>query len=137
MKITVTFDTLEEFKDYLGIQSPSMSSLAAAESAQKEPEKSETKKNTKKAEKAQTAAQAPAEDDLMEDTPAPGTPTAPEVTEDFRVEVRKTLAQLNKKVGKNIASELIKGFGVDKLTEVALADLPALMSKAKEALNAE
>ncbi len=137
MKITVTFDSLEEFKDYLGIQSPSMSSLAAAESAQKEPEKSETKKNTKKAEKAQTAAQAPAEDDLMEDTPAPGTPTAPEVTEDFRVEVRKTLAQLNKKVGKNIASELIKGFGVDKLTEVALADLPALMSKAKEALNAE
>ena len=59
------------------------------------------------------------------------------MTEDFRVEVRKTLAQLNKKVGKNIASELIKGFGVDKLTEVALADLPALMSKAKEALNAE
>ena len=53
------------------------------------------------------------------------------------MEVRKTLAQLNKKVGKNIASELIKGFGVDKLTEVALADLPALMSKAKEALNAE
>lgn len=137
MKLTVTFDSLEEIKDYLGIQSPSMSSLAAAESAQKEPEKSETKKDTKKAEKAQTAAQAPAEDDLMEDTPAPGTPTAPEVTEDFRVEVRKTLAQLNKKVGKNIASELIKGFGVDKLTEVALADLPALMSKAKEALNAE
>lgn len=111
MKITVTFDTLEEFQTYMGIQSPSKP--------------------------AQEAAQAPAEDDLMEDTPAPGTPTAPEVTEDFRVEVRKTLAQLNKKVGKNIASELIKGFGVDKLTEVALADLPALMSKAKEALNAE
>lgn len=137
MKITVTFDSLEEFKDCLGIQSPSMSALAAAESAQKEPEKTEPKKNTKKAEKAQETAQAAAEEDLREDTPAPGTPSAPEVTEDFRVEVRKTLAQLNKKVGKNLASELIKGFGVDKLTEVALSDLPALMDKAKEALNAK
>lgn len=137
MKITVTFDSLEEFKDYLGIQSPSMSALAAAESAQKGPEKTEPKKDTKKAGKAQEAVQAPAEDDLREDTPAPGTPQAPKVTEDFRVEVRKTLAQLNKKVEKNLASELIKGFGVDKLTEVALADLPALMDRAKEALNAK
>lgn len=133
MKITVTFDTLEEFQTYMGIQSPSKPAQEAAQGAQEAPKE----KDTKKAAKAQEAAQAPAEDDLMEDTPAPGTPTAPEVTEDFRVEVRKTLAQLNKKVGKNIASELIKGFGVDKLTEVALADLPALMSKAKEALNAE
>ena len=133
MKITVTFDTLEEFQTYMGIQSPSKPAQEAAQGAQEAPKE----KDTKKAAKAQEATQAPAEDDLMEDTPAPGTPTAPEVTEDFRVEVRKTLAQLNKKVGKNIASELIKGFGVNKLTEVALADLPALMSKAKEALNAE
>lgn len=133
MKITVTFDTLEEFQTYMGIQSPSKPAQEAAQGAQEAPKE----KDTKKAAKAQEATQAPAEDDLMEDTPAPGTPTAPEVTEDFRVEVRKTLAQLNKKVGKNIASELIKGFGVDKLIEVALADLPALMSKAKEALNAE
>ena len=133
MKITVTFDTLEEFQTYMWIQSPSKPAQEAAQGAQEAPKE----KDTKKAAKAQEATQAPAEDDLMEDTPAPGTPTAPEVTEDFRVEVRKTLAQLNKKVGKNIASELIKGFGVDKLTEVALADLPALMSKAKEALNAE
>ena len=137
MKITVTFDTLEEFQTYMGIQSPSKPAQEAAQGAQEAPKGTGAKKDTKKAAKAQEATQAPAEDDLMEDTPAPGTPTAPEVTKDFRVEVRKTLAQLNKKVGKNIASELIKGFGVDKLTEVALADLPALMSKAKEALNAE
>lgn len=122
MKITVTFDTLEEFQTYMGIQSPSKPAQEAAQGAQEAPKGAGAKKDTKKAAKAQEAAQTPAEDDLMED---------------FRVEVRKTLAQLNKKVGKNIASELIKGFGVDKLTEVALADLPALMSKAKEALNAE
>ena len=133
MKITVTFDTLEEFQTYMGIQFPSKPAQEAAQGAPEAPKEKDQKKDAK----AQEDTQAPAEDDLMEDTPAPGTPTAPEVTEDFRVEVRKTLAQLNKKVGKNIASELIKGFGVDKLTEVALADLPALMSKAKEALNAE
>lgn len=60
----------------------------------------------------------------------------PEVGEDFRLEVRSTLAKLNKKVGRNIANDLIKSFGVDKLTDVALADLPALMSKAKEVLDA-
>lgn len=137
MKITVTFDTLEEFQTYMGIQSPSKLAQEAAQGAQEAPKSTGAKKDTKKAEKAQEGPQAAAEDDLREDTPAPGTPSAPEVTEDFRVEVRKTLAQLNKKVGKNIASELIKSFGVDKLTEVALADLPTLMDRAKEALNAE
>nr|DAH43195.1 MAG TPA: hypothetical protein [Caudoviricetes sp.] len=58
------------------------------------------------------------------------------VDESFRVKVRKTLAALNKKTGKNTASELIHGFGVAKLTEVELKDLPALMQKAEEALNA-
>lgn len=133
MKITITFDNLEEFQTYMGIQSPNKMAQEAAQAPQEAPKTAGPKKDTKKAGKAQEAA----EDDLREDTPAPGTPQAPEVTEDFRVEVRKTLAQLNKKVGKNIASELIKGFGVDKLTEVALADLPALMDRAKEALNAK
>lgn len=135
MKITITFDNLEEFQTYMGIQSPNKMAQEAAQTPQEAPKTA----GPKKAGKAGKAgkAQAPAEDDLREDTPAPGTPQAPEVTEDFRVEVRKTLAQLNKKVGKNIASELIKGFGVDKLTEVALADLPALMDRAKEALNAK
>lgn len=137
MKITITFDNLEEFQTYMGIQSPNKMAQEAAQAPQEAPKTAGPKKDTKKTAKAQEAAQAPAEDDLREDTPAPGTPQAPEVTEDFRVEVRKTLAQLNKKVGRNIASELIKGFGVDKLTEVALADLPALMDRAKEALNAK
>lgn len=70
-----------------------------------------------------------------QEAPEPEKPDAPAVDEGFRMTVRKTLAELNKKAGKNIASELIKGFGVEKLTEVALADLPALMEKAKEALD--
>lgn len=70
-----------------------------------------------------------------QETITPEQPNVPAVDENYRVEVRKTLAELNKKAGKNIASELIKGFGAEKLTEVTLTDLPALMEKAKEALS--
>lgn len=118
MKITITFDSLEEFKKHI-IGVPE----AAPAQSDEEPK---PKKNPKKTEK-------PQEEDAGQPDEAP----APEVSEDFRVEVRKTLAKLNKKVGKNMASDLIKEFGVEKLTEVALSDLPALMDKAKEALNAE
>jgi hypothetical protein len=66
--------------------------------------------------------------------PAPA--PEPEVDESYRVEVRKVLAALNKRTGENTASKLIKEFGVDKLTDVKLADLPALMAKAKEVRDA-
>ena len=60
----------------------------------------------------------------------------PKVDESFRVEVRKVLSKLNKKTGQNTAHDLIQTFGVAKLTDMALSDLPALMKKAEEALNA-
>jgi len=120
MKITITFtfDSLEEFKKHI-IGVPEAAPAQKAPEAPQSDEEPKPKKNPKNTEKPQ------------EEAPAP------EVSEDFRVEVRKTLAKLNKKVGKNMASDLIKEFGVEKLTEVALSDLPALMDKAKEALNAE
>ena len=58
------------------------------------------------------------------------------IDESYRVKVRGVLAALNKKTGKNTATELIKGFNAAKLTDVALEDLPALMKQAEEALNA-
>ena len=64
--------------------------------------------------------------------PAP----VPQVDESYRVEVRRVLAKLNKKTETNTATKLIRGFGVEKLTEVALKDLPELMRQAEEALNA-
>lgn len=128
MKITVTFDSLEEFKSHMAGET---AALTAPQSAQKPVEEQEAPKAKKSAPKeempwkeAPTEAEAPKK-------------AAPAVTEDFRVEVRKTLAQLNKKTGGNEAKELIKGFGVSKLTEVKLEDLPALMEKAQAALNAE
>lgn len=125
MKITVTFDSLDEFEAFKG-------TAAAPQSAQKpieEPEAPKAKKSAPKEEMPWKETSTEAE--------APKKAAVPAVTEDFRVEVRKTLAQLNKKTGGNEAKELIKGFGCSKLTEVKLEDLPALMEKAQAALNAE
>ena len=153
MKITVEFANLDEFKQYMGIESPSLLAQAPKETAdapapapaeavqepQGAPETPAPKKNTKKAEKAAPAeaepapepAEAPAEDAAAEEAPAA-------VTEDFRITVRKQLAALNKKCGYNRAAELInEQTGKGKLTEVALADLPKLMEAAKEETNAD
>ncbi len=160
MKITVEFANLDEFKQYMGIESPSLLAQASKETEgapapapaetvqepQEAPDAPAPKKNTKKTEKAVPAAAepdpepadepAPAEDAPAEDAPADETPAA--VTEDFRIAVRKQLAALNKKRGYNRAAELINELtGKDKLTEVDLADLPKLMDAAKEETNAE
>ena len=86
MKITVTFDSLDEFEAFKG------TAVVAPQSAQKpveEPETPKAKKSAPKEEMPWKEASAEAE--------APKKAAAPAVTEDFRVEVRKALAQLNKK----------------------------------------
>lgn len=148
MKITVEFANLDEFKQYMGIESPSLlaqgsketeGAPAPAETVQEPQEAPETpapKKNTKKTEKAAPAAAEPAPEPA--DDPAPDESAPAAVTEDFRITVRKQLAALNKKCGYNRAAELInEQTGKGKLTEVALADLPKLMEAAKEETNAD
>lgn len=131
MKITVTFDSLDEFEAFKG------TTAAAPQSAQKpaeEPEAPEAPKAKKSAPKEEMPWK---EASTEAETPKKvAAPAAPAVTEDFRVEVRKALAQLNKATGGNVAKELIREFGCSKLTEVKLEDLPALMEKVK-ARNAE
>ena len=145
MKITVEFANLDEFKQYMGIESPSLLAQASKETEgapapapaetvqepQEAPETPAPKKNTKKAEKSAPAEAEPADDAAPDES-------APAVTEDFRITVRKQLAALNKKCGYNRAAELInEQTGKGKLTEVALTDLPKLMEAAKEETNAD
>ena len=149
MKITVEFANLDEFKQYMGIESPSLLAQASKETEgapapapaetvqepQEAPETPAPKRNTKKAEKAAPSAAETAPEPA--DDAAPDE-SAPAVTEDFRITVRKQLAALNKKCGYNRAAELInEQTGKGKLTEVALADLPKLMEAAKEETNAD
>lgn len=149
MKITVEFANLNEFKQYMGVESPNLLAQASKETEgapapaeavqepQKAPEDPAPKKNTKKVEKTAPAEAEPSPESA--DEAAPAAPAAPaEVTEDFRITVRKQLAALNKKRGYNRAAELInEQTGKGKLTEVALADLPKLMEAAKEETNAD
>lgn len=123
MRITVEFESLEEFQKYLQGATP----------AQEEP-------------KAETVEEVPAK---AEEAPAEAAPVAiplkkpedaveakaPAVTEDFRIEVRKTLAALNKVQTGNPAKALIAEIGYKRLTDVPLELLPGLMEKAKEAMN--
>lgn len=139
MKITITFDDLSEFQKYMSIQSPpnrvprpdinrvtGESPEEARQRSQETPEVPQPKKNTKVDER-------PAPEPVKE-AAAPD----PAVTEDFRIDVRRQLAALNKKCGRNRAAELINELtGKTKLTEVELADLPKLMEAAKEENNAE
>ena len=148
MKITVEFENLAEFQKYMGQTAPAPAKddkpdinrvtgatpeevQEGAQEPQEAPAAPQPKKNTKKAEKPAPAAAEPAEEPA--DAPAA---SAPAVTEDFRVEVRRQLAALNKKTGYNRAAEIIKEqTGVEaKLTEVALADLPKIMDAVKAEL---
>ena len=145
MKIVLEFDNIEELQQELyrwakatrtGKLDPvkqdpdatvqKTADIINAAEAREEAEKQKVVQFEKKAE--------PAPEIMPEPTPEPA--PAPQVDESYRIEVRKTLAKLNKKTGENTASKLIQGFGVDKLTGVALKDLPELMRQAEEALNA-
>ena len=123
MTITVTFNSLEEFVANIRLNAgfeaiPAKASFEEAMAA------------------TQALAEAPEENPPFEEKPEEKPAQA--VTEDFRMEVRKTLAKLNKTSGRNTACDLIEDLGVDtgKLSDVALEDLPKLMDAAKEALNA-
>lgn len=133
MKITVTFDSLEEFTRCVrvgeGFQDDAPASFAKAQERVQE----------LKAEAASVATEPPAETETADNTP-PAEPAGEDpktaLTEDFRVDVRKTLAKLNKHTGKNTALEIIKAHGYKSLKDVPLDELPAIMNDAKEALNA-
>lgn len=130
MKITLQFDGLEDLygtlNEFLGMDRDLRN---ASQKAVPFKDAVDHAEQTAKKATAKEAAEKKAK-------PAPAPEPEPEVDESYRVEVRKVLAALNKKTGENTASKLIKEFGVDKLTDVKLADLPALMAKAKEVRDA-
>lgn len=136
MKITATFDSLEEFQTFMNGKKPLTSEELNA-SAQKTAdiinaaeEKMEAEKKAKKAKKEETKAE------TIADPEQPTEKEKPKVDYDaMRVECRKVLSALNKATGKNTAQELIKGRGKSKLSEIEDRVLPALLEEAKEALE--
>lgn len=141
MKITVEFNSLQELDEFCnGVAiAPGLVKKVStsAETAQEAPKAPEAKKSTPKKETAKDEAPAkPQQAPKQEDTPAPEA-DKPVDTGTLKVEVRKLLAQVNKKTGSNTASQWIKELtSVEKLTEVESAEeLLALKAKAEEVLN--
>ena len=141
MKITVEFNSLQELDEFCNgaAIAPGLVKKVStsAETAQEAPKAPEAKKSTPKKETAKDEAPAkPQQAPKQEETPAPEA-DKPVDTGALKVEVRKLLAQVNKKTGSNTASQWIKELtSVEKLTEVQSADeLMALKAKAEEVLN--
>ena len=141
MKITVEFNSLQELDEFCnGVAiAPGLVKKVStsAETAQEAPKAPEAKKSTPKKETAKDEAPAkPQQAPKQEETPAPEA-DKPVGTGALKVEVRKLLAQVNKKTGSNTASQWIKELtSVEKLTEVESAEeLLALKAKAEEVLN--
>ena len=141
MKITVEFNSLQELDEFCnGVAiAPGLVKKVStsAETAQEAPKAPEAKKSTPKKETAKDEAPAkPQQAPKQEETPAPEA-DKPVDTGALKVEVRKLLAQVNKKTGSNTASQWIKErTSVEKLTEVESAEeLLALKAKAEEVLN--
>ena len=141
MKITVEFNSLQELDEFCnGVAiAPGLAKKVStsAETAQEAPKAPEAKKSTPKKETAKDEASAkPQQDPKQEETPAPEEDKLVD-TGALKVEVRKLLAQVNKKTGSNTASQWIKELtSVEKLTEVESAEeLLALKAKAEEVLN--
>jgi hypothetical protein len=140
MRITVEFESLEEFQKNMILNLPNYveftkDGLTISHGGQNRPEwpKAEAVEEVPT-----TTEEAPAVAPVAIpwETPEEAVEAkAPAVTEDFRVEVRKTLAALNKQKTGNPAKALIAETGYKKLTDVPLGLLPGLMEKAKEALN--
>ena len=141
MKITVEFNSLQELDEFCnGVAiAPALAKKVSTstETAQEAPKAPEAKKSTPKSTKAQD--DAPAKANVQEtegEEPAPAEDKQVDVKA-LKVEVRKMLAQVNKKTGSNTASQWIKELtSVEKLTEVEDAEeLLALKAKAEEVLN--
>lgn len=129
MKIVVQFNSLEEFKQFFS---------DAPKIAPESDEKPKAKKSPKKAEKPQSeektkVVEAPEKEEPEAVAEAPAGVSEDEAQK-LRLETRKILAKLNKVAQKNLANGMIKKYGVEKLTQVAANDLPALRQEAEAAL---
>lgn len=108
MTITVTFNSMEEFQSF----------FAKPPVREAEPKRQEVPKpDTKSAEL------------VPKPTPEPSVVPDEKVS---RVEIRRHLAELNKKTGTNTAAKLIKSIGYGKLTEVPEEKLLELKERIKE-----
>lgn len=143
MKITVVYDSMEEFLRHTMVDGSLKSTIThysdeamqAAREKQLDMDKlaTETAKLPEAQEVPKQAQEEPKEVKTEEPASAPEKPA--KIDESLRVEVRKMLATLNKMQTGNPAKKLIAATGYTRLTDVPLELLPDLKKAAEEALN--
>lgn len=138
MKITVTFDALDEFNAFMGKQLnlvepasaqtptrdwyPGGSTMDERELASVEPQEKPAEPVKQTEEKTTPKSEAPAE--------KPEAPAEKAVQKDDAVDLitaRKVLANLNKRTGENTAHDLTMAFGYERLKEVPADLLPKIV----------
>ena len=129
MKLTLTFDSIEEFEAFRAAardearaaETPAEKPKAPAEAAELPAETPEATEGKTPAPKQKKAAKAE--------------PAAEEVPLQA---VRKALADLNKATGVNRAAEIIRELtGKERLTDTAPEDWPKIVARAEEELHAD
>lgn len=140
MKITVVYDSMEEFLRHTMVDGSLRSTIthysdeAMQAAREKELDIQKLAAETAKLPEAQEEPKMAQEEAKPVKAEEPA--SAPEkVDESVRVEVRKMLATLNKMQTGNPAKQLIEKTGYKRLTDVPLELLPDLKKAAEEALN--
>ena len=128
MKIQLTFETFEEFDAFRAAAAAEAVAPGAADLPQEAPKAAPVPAPAEEA-------KAPAEE---KPAAAPPKEEKPETDAPSLVEVRTALAELNKAVGRNRATEIIRELtGKDRLTDTAQKDWAAILAKAKEESHAD
>lgn len=111
MKITVTFDSMDEMLRYVDVRGQVQATFTDFTPAEIQRIENE-RKNVPE----------PVKDPELEPDPEPV-----KITEDFRAEVRRAMATLNKQTGENTAKKLLQERGFASLKDAPLEALPELM----------
>ena len=134
MKITVEFENLEEFQQYIRMERSMTigpNGITITENGITKPLENPL---IVQPDSLSTAVEVAAE----QEAPDPEQKEAkaePVLDENYRLKVRKALASLNKMKTGNPAKKLIETTGYKRLTEVPLELLPGLLEKAEEAMK--
>lgn len=137
MKITVTFDALDEFNAFMGKQF-SLAEPAPVPAGNWYPGGSPKDERVPHVPDTLPLAE-PAEEKAVPEKPAePEKPTPERPAEKVadHVAARKAMAALNKAAGENIARKLVSAFGYNRLTDVPAEKLPELMEVVARPIDA-
>lgn len=129
MRITVTFDALDEFNAFMGKQfNLAEPAPAPVPGGNWYPGGSPKDERVPRVPDTVQPPEPPAEPvKTAEEKAAPEKPAEPEKPAVDHVAARKAMAALNKAAGENIARKLVSAFGYSRLTDMPTEKLPELM----------